>query len=312
MKTYRVKRNITQLKIKASEDADVEAEIEGFITTFEDPENHDSYGEIISKGAINLDDFETLPMLNNHQATIGTWREFSIKEARQGVEGLYAKGVIVSSPEGATLAKLIRLKSIEGLSIGFYVKKGGEEELADHITEWGFPVIRLNAIDPREASPTSFPSNKHATIHEVRSEHLRRHLGRNPLSAPRIRIKAENLSTAINNAITAQAEADEAITEEQIIEALTTALDLSSDTVSAILAGQVLLATMEQLEIVAETLGVDVAALQAEAAKDAEVFMAEDGDGDDDDDDDEEITEEEEAEILAELDEMSEDLEAMN
>ena len=143
--------------------------IAGVGSTFEQPEQHDSHGDIIAPGAFDdaireaLDGRRRIKMLNSHGSPIGLWNEFKATS-----DGLIVAGKVSKTTEGDDVLELVNDKVIDGLSIGFPVAGSTFEEL-DVFTAWGAPVRRWTKVNLREISPTAFPSNHNAAILELRS-----------------------------------------------------------------------------------------------------------------------------------------------
>ena len=313
---------LTDVHIKAikAEDSDEPqdfiAEISGFATTYEKPGDYDSYGEIVDPNAIDLKapGHKDLPMLNSHGGPIGIWVGYETKKDSRGVGGLWVTGKIANTPEGTTVATLIRVKAIKGLSIGFEILRdeGGKRgylELEDHETEWGYPVVKLTKIGLREISPTSFPANTHAQLLEVRAERLEKWTRRRKVKLspekPKMIVKSRKkefeFSIALMDSIGALveflAEGDDPLTQEDLIVQLTEALEFTEEEMQAVLDGKLMLSTVGQIETVAEVLGVEASTLFNAAAKNMQPIldMASEEVEDEDEEVEEDTTDEDEA-----------------
>lgn len=144
--------------------------IVGYAATFEQPQNHDDYGDIINPKA--FDAFvaahkagrASVKMLAHHDMDkpIGIWQEFRVDQ-----KGLYAIGKVTEGVrDGDEVLRLIGDGVIDSLSIGYITKNS---RFIDVKTSWGAQVRELLEIEPKEVSPVTFPANEYAKIMEVRS-----------------------------------------------------------------------------------------------------------------------------------------------
>lgn len=149
-------------------DGDDPRTIRGLASTFEEPSNHDSHGDIINPRAFDEAIAEAvagtrkIKMLNGHGAAIGLWKEFEITP-----RGLRVTGRISDVAEGNDVLTLVNDGVVDGLSIGFPFL-GSEYRDLEHMTPWGAPVREWTKVNLREVSPTPFPSNQNALM-ELRS-----------------------------------------------------------------------------------------------------------------------------------------------
>jgi HK97 family phage prohead protease len=311
MKTITKRIRVQALSIKAiDDDPDYIGEVSGYATTFEPPERHDSYGEIVAKDAVDIDDptLKDLSMLNSHGAPIGVWKSFEVvdKIPDRDVGGLKVSGRLINVSEAKDVLVASRTKAIKGLSIGFETLE--REELKDHPTKWGYPVIKLNKIKLHEVSLTATPANTYATILEVRSSNRDWY---NMRKKKDVLKKKSALSDFMDTTISDIVSEDEAITEESVRLSLAEALGVVDEVVSAILEGSVIPATQDQVQLLADMLQVDAAELLAELQKDLEPFMLE-GEEEPPEDEAEELALEDEEELLAELSAIEEELKSLH
>jgi len=139
--------------------------IEGYISTFEGPENHDSHGDIMHPRAFDevVEAFERgerkVRILDHHGVVVGSWDELRVDD-----RGLWAKGHISPTTAGRDLATLIDNKDVEGLSIGFPYR-GSEYRMTEEDNRWGDGKVReWTKVNLVEASPVWLPSNHEANV----------------------------------------------------------------------------------------------------------------------------------------------------
>ena len=147
----------------------------------------DAYGEVIAKGAFG----ETL---KQHKKA-GTapkllwqhWPDEPIgvyEEVKEDDKGLFVRGKLDTSgdvPEALKARALMRSGAVDGLSIGFRVKKFAYDEDTD--------IVTLTEIDLREVSVVTFPANPNATVTAVKNfdkDELRQALEAGEMPAPRL------------------------------------------------------------------------------------------------------------------------------
>jgi len=146
--------SLDQTQLRASSDG---YEFEGYASVFG---VKDSDGDIIEKGAFNLD--SAIPkMFFNHfhyDLPVGKWLNMS-----QDDNGLYVKGRLT---KGNSQAEDIRASladsTIDGMSVGFMMSKDDYEEKADHRLIKNIPNLF-------EISVVTFPANSAARIDSVKS-----------------------------------------------------------------------------------------------------------------------------------------------
>lgn len=125
----------------------------------------DSYGDTIQKGAYQktIAAGKTIPMFINHdsyQIPVGKYVELEEDD-----HGLKVKGWIdVNHRDGPSLRSALKNKTMDGLSIGYRIMKGGAYE----DEETGARV--LTAIDLKEISAVNYPADDNARISVVKSE----------------------------------------------------------------------------------------------------------------------------------------------
>jgi hypothetical protein len=133
--------------------------------------NEDSYGDVIAPGAFTetlakAKEAGTMPaMLSQHggfgaddMTPIGKWLEMSEDEI-----GLKVKGQLADTERGRDMHTLMKMKAIDGLSIGYRVKESTPRKKdAD-------PRRTLTILDLVEISPVTFPANGEARVHAVKS-----------------------------------------------------------------------------------------------------------------------------------------------
>ena len=130
--------------------------------------NEDSYGDIVEKGAFkaSLAEWEkrgTLPSLlwqHKHDEPIGIYTKMAEDDHGLLVEG---KLLIDDDPLAKRAYAHLRAKSVQGLSIGYSVPKGGGEY------DEGAGVYRLNQVKLWEVSLVTFPANEQAQVDTVKA-----------------------------------------------------------------------------------------------------------------------------------------------
>ena len=131
--------------------------------------NVDSYGDVIVPGAFTdtLKSGNQPSMLMQHggmgmtaddMMPIGRWVEMSEDDT-----GLLVKGILADTERGRDMHTLMKMKAIDGLSIGYRVKEHTKGTKADE------PRRTLKKLELVEISPVTFPANGEARIHAVKS-----------------------------------------------------------------------------------------------------------------------------------------------
>ena len=157
------------IEFKFAEDGSAEAmTFEGYGAVFG---NVDSYGDVIAPGAFTetlakAKEAGTMPaMLSQHGGftadditPIGKWLEMSEDET-----GLKVKGQLADTERGRDMHTLMKMKAIDGLSIGYRVKESTPRKKESD------PKRTLTALDLVEISPVTFPANGAARVHAVKS-----------------------------------------------------------------------------------------------------------------------------------------------
>ena len=147
---------------------------EGYISTFEKPENYDSYGDIVAPGFFAEDIAARGPaskdprikVLFNHD-----WdRPIGLPiEMHEDEIGCFAKAKCPEGIPDADLAlKFIDTGLWDALSFMFEVEEYSWVE--DQMTKWGYPVRKLIRGKTHEFSPVTFPANDNARIAKARAE----------------------------------------------------------------------------------------------------------------------------------------------
>jgi HK97 family phage prohead protease len=163
-------KNCSIIEFKFAETEAGTMSFEGYGAVFG---NVDSYGDVIAPGAFTdtLAQFKeagTLPsMLAQHGGMgmgaddltpIGKWLEMSEDDT-----GLMVKGQLADTERGRDMHTLMKMKAIDGLSIGYRVKESSPSSKA------GTHKRTLTKLDLLEISPVTFPANGEARIHAVKS-----------------------------------------------------------------------------------------------------------------------------------------------
>lgn len=147
--------------------------IAGYAATFEPPDRHDDYGDIIAPTAFadTVKKFQQgekkIKMLAHHDSgtPIGIWQELTVDD-----NGLFVVGKVSATRAGDEILALVNDGVIDSLSIGYVTKSARQLEKK---TAWGAPVRELLDLDLKEVSPVTWPANEHARIMEVRSARTR-------------------------------------------------------------------------------------------------------------------------------------------
>ncbi len=146
-------------EVRASGDG---GEVEGYGSVFG---NSDAYGDVILPGAFkaSLDAHKaagTMPaMLWQHDASapIGVWTEMQEDSAGLRVKGRLAMDTV----KGREAHSLMKMKALNGLSIGFYTKES--------VYDRGTDIRTISEIDLWEVSLVTFPANKLARVTQVKA-----------------------------------------------------------------------------------------------------------------------------------------------
>lgn len=147
--------------MKAASEADNNGKISGYGSIFG---NTDSYNEIVMKGAfaktLNSMRPKQIKMLWQHDAAqpIGYWD--GLKEDQIGLSGDAIMPLDIPSVKEAYQKAKAGL--LDGLSIGYMVRKGGFEILDDNTT-------LLKDLDLKEISLVTFPANPLAIVSNVKN-----------------------------------------------------------------------------------------------------------------------------------------------
>jgi HK97 family phage prohead protease len=147
---------------------------EGYISTFEDPENYDTYGDIVAPGFFAEDIASRGPksadprikVLLNHD-----WdRPIGLPvEMYEDQKGCFARAQLPEGIPDADLAlKYIEKGLLDSLSFAYEVIES--IYLEDKPTRWGFPVRKLIKGRTIEFSPVTFAANDNARILKSREE----------------------------------------------------------------------------------------------------------------------------------------------
>lgn len=145
----------TRLEVKAASD---DGSIEGLGSVFG---NIDSYGDIIEPGAFkkSIASGRPVKMLWQHDANqpVGVWDEVS-----EDGNGLRVKGrIAVDTTLGRDVMAMLRMKAIDGLSIGYRTIE------ADFNKETGVRTIK--EVELWEVSVVTFPANPMAILTGIKS-----------------------------------------------------------------------------------------------------------------------------------------------
>ena len=137
-------------------------EFEGYASVFD---GVDSYQDTIEKGAFakSIKSGKTIPMFINHDSwAIPAGKYISLKEDDTGL--LVVGKIDLNHKDGPSLYSAMKEETMDGLSIGFRIRKGGAYEDEDT----GVRVI--TDIDLKEISAVNFPADDAARISMVKSE----------------------------------------------------------------------------------------------------------------------------------------------
>lgn len=151
----------------------------GYGSTFEPPDRHDSYGDIIRAGAFAASlarhkiNGTKITMHTQHLDVVGFWDVVEEDlDATNGKIGLYVEGEPLDTSTGNDMLALIQ-GGVQGhLSIGFFNTVArfldGFEGRPLHLTPWGYPVREIVELDLLEISVVARAANPYAEILEVR------------------------------------------------------------------------------------------------------------------------------------------------
>lgn len=150
-----------QIKAEAVQD---DGFFSGYASVFD---VEDSYGDVVKKGAFlnSINEWQSKnkmpPVLWQHKRdeVIGVYTKMVEDE-----KGLYVEGrLLVDDVAKAKEAHaLIKAGAIDGLSIGYYVKKWAYDKENQ--------ILELLEIDLKEVSIVTIPANQDSTISEVKAE----------------------------------------------------------------------------------------------------------------------------------------------
>lgn len=155
-----INRQAVPLEVKGI-DSDGEGTFNGYGSVFS---VKDTYADVVMPGAFTRTLQEAaskgrMPaMLWQHDATqpIGVWTELS-----QDERGLRVKGQLaINTRAGRDAYELMKLKALDGLSIGYRTRKYVWDETSK--------VRQLTDVDLVEISPVSFPANDAARVQTVK------------------------------------------------------------------------------------------------------------------------------------------------
>jgi len=163
----KLERKVGRIEIKA--EAAKGGIVAGWPTTFEPPERHDWYGDIIDRHALDKtiaakgpdSDDPSIVMLWEHGSPFGVPTLMTLSD-----DGMYAEGRPSDTTENKDRLVYIADRVIRGLSIGFRTISAEE---VDYETPWGSPVRRITELDLIEYSPVYSPANPFAQIDPSKS-----------------------------------------------------------------------------------------------------------------------------------------------
>lgn len=144
-------------------DADGEGTFNGYGSVFS---VKDTYADVVMPGAFTRTLTEAMSkgrmpaMLWQHDYTqpIGVWTEMS-----QDERGLRVKGQLaINTRAGRDAYELMKLKALDGLSIGYRTRKYVWDETSK--------VRQLTDVDLLEVSPVVFPANEAARVQAVKAD----------------------------------------------------------------------------------------------------------------------------------------------
>jgi len=158
--------NITELKFTDTETKTMT--FEGYGAVFG---NIDAYGDVINAGAfteslVNAKSTGKMPsMLLQHggvtaedMTPIGVWADM----AEDG-HGLRVKGQLADTTRGRESYELLKMGAFNGLSIGYIVKEFEKRTQPEE------PRRTLKSVELLEVSLVTFPANREARVHSVKS-----------------------------------------------------------------------------------------------------------------------------------------------
>jgi len=120
----------------------------------------DWYEDIVAPGAFSSSLAQRKPLMlwqHDTAAPIGVWAV-----AKEDEKGLYLEGQLaLKTQQGLEAYELLKLKALDGLSIGFNTLRYEYDEKTD--------VRTLLEIDLWEVSPVSFPANEASRVTAVKS-----------------------------------------------------------------------------------------------------------------------------------------------
>lgn len=138
--------------------------VEGYASTFEPPEKHDSHDDIIAPSAFDetlAQDFPArrIKMLWLHVSPLGMPTDMATDS-----KGLHVRGRVTKTAFGDEALEYMNDGVVDGLSIGFDTL---DFAMLEHKTAAGNQVRRLDKIKLYEWSPVIWGSNPYAMIQSV-------------------------------------------------------------------------------------------------------------------------------------------------
>ena len=139
-----------------------EGSFEGYASVFN---GVDSYRDTILPGAFKetISEKRIIPMFINHDAySIPVGQYTNLKEDEKGL--LVKAQIDMNHHLGPSLYSALKNKSMDAMSIGFRIRKGGAYEDEETSTR------KITNIDLKEISVVNFPADKEARVSVVKSE----------------------------------------------------------------------------------------------------------------------------------------------
>ena len=275
MTTKFLRKHVPLRLVKAPIDGAEDRIIEGYASTFESPERHDSYGDVILPGAFKQSieehnsamqggDGFRVKLFLRHQIGIG-----SILEMREDKRGLWFRARVSETRDGDEALTLARDHVLDSVSIGFNYEPGDAKEL-EAMTPWGYPVRAFTRVRLKENSLVEIPANEFAQVTEVRMARKSAYDARRPQrgrAQKAAATKGLNLGVLISKLIWKLGD-DAGMSIEEALDATAVASGLAPETIREIMQGADACPTLETLGALADALDDPLSAVVAAAQAD--------------------------------------------
>jgi len=145
--------------------------VAGLASTFEDPQNYDSYGDVFAPGAFiesinkHLSGDRRVKLFRDHRHPIGM-----LKTLAETARGLEVDGRISKTQMGDDTLTLVEDDVLDAFSVGGFVRGS---EISEERTEWGYRVRVITKFELFENSVVPWGANPNALIAKHREMMLK-------------------------------------------------------------------------------------------------------------------------------------------